>query len=66
VDEVYELRKLLWLNHGHNTSAMLRDGEEMPCFICGLNFKRDSTEHIADRLDMMNYLRWRAPVDIVE
>ena len=41
-----ELRKLLWLNHGH--FKLYGDDGEMQCHECGLDFKRDPVERIVE------------------
>jgi hypothetical protein len=46
VEENIELRKLLWLNHGH--FQLYRDDGEMQCHECGLDFKRDPVERIVE------------------
>lgn len=42
------LRKLLWLNHGHDN--LYGDDGEMQCAECCLDFKRDSVDIIQLRL----------------
>jgi predicted transglutaminase-like cysteine proteinase len=46
MEENMELRKLLWLNHGH--SQLYGDDGEMQCHECGLDFKRDPVARIAE------------------
>jgi hypothetical protein len=49
MEENMELRKLLWLNHGH--SQLYGDDGEMQCHECGLDFKRDPVARIAKMLE---------------
>jgi hypothetical protein len=48
MEENIELRKLLWINHGH--SQLYGDDGEMQCHECGLDFKRDTIKQIAEGL----------------
>ena len=48
-NEELMLRKLLWLNHGCNFTALYGDDGEMQCQKCMLDFKRDSAQKIKDR-----------------
>ena len=50
--EIFELRKLLWIWHGHTTFLYGDDGE-MQCGKCMLDFRRDSIEKIVVRFDKM-------------
>jgi len=49
LEENMTLRKLLWLNHGHEN--LYGDDGEMQCPICMLDFKRDSVAKIEKRFD---------------
>lgn len=40
------LRRLLWLNHGCEFSALYGDDGEMSCNACGIDFKRTTPEEI--------------------
>jgi len=55
MDEIKELRKLLWLYHGHQ--SIYRDDGEMQCGVCMLDFKRHSIELIVKRFDDMAWER---------
>lgn len=44
------LRKLLWLRHGCEVSALYGDDGEMQCSSCGIDFKRTCPEAIYDIL----------------
>jgi hypothetical protein len=45
-----ELRKQLWLRHGHGGSALYGDDGEMQCKVCRLDYKRDPVETIVSML----------------
>ena len=50
-DENYQLRKLLWLNHGCSIRSLYDDDGEMQCNGCLIDFKRDSVEDIERHLN---------------
>jgi len=43
------LRELLWSHHGCPSSSLIRDGEELRCTTCLINFNTGSPEQIRDR-----------------
>ncbi len=49
-NENYELRYLLWLNHGCSMITLYGDDGELQCGKCMLDFKRDSIETIKNKL----------------
>lgn len=55
MDEIKELRKLLWLCHGH--SVLYGDDGEMQCGECMIDFKRHSIEMIVKRFDDLAFIR---------
>lgn len=55
MDENAVLRKLLWLNHGHQ--ELYADDGEMQCPHCLLDFKRDPIERIQKRFGDMAFER---------
>lgn len=48
------LRRLLWLHHGHSGPAIYGDDGEMQCHECPLDFRRDSTRHIEQRISRLD------------
>lgn len=49
-NENYQLRKLLWLNHGCPIRSLYGDDGEMQCNDCLIDFKRDTVEEIERHL----------------
>jgi len=45
-----ELRRELWLNHGHGYEAMYGDDEEMACNACPADFKREPIVQLLARV----------------
>jgi hypothetical protein len=43
------LRKLLWLRHGCDLSALYGDDGELQCHICKIDFLRDAVDYINKR-----------------
>lgn len=54
-NENYQLRKLLWLNHGCPIRSLYGDDGEMQCNSCLIDFKRDSVEDIERHLTSAMY-----------
>lgn len=52
-----ELRKWLWLRHGHD--ALYGDDGEMQCGRCVLDFKRQPVAEIADRFQADSLAKWK-------
>lgn len=56
-EENKRLRKWLWLVHGSPVHSLYGDDGEMQCSDCGLDFKRDSVEHLEEVVRAKNMAR---------
>jgi hypothetical protein len=53
----YELRKLIWLNHGCSVEYLYGDDGELQCHKCRIDFKRDSVFNINQRFSDLMILK---------
>ena len=61
--EELELRRLLWLHHGH--SRLYGDDGEMQCSECPLDFKRDPVERISTVIELRNFAQQYLSKEVV-
>lgn len=60
--QIEQLKRLLWLNHGHNTSFLYGDDGEMQCSQCLYEYgfydwKRTPVEEIVEKIEAANLLK---------
>lgn len=59
-DENLELRRQLWMMHGHTGPALYGDDGKLQCKVCNLDFATDHIERICSVLD---HARLRGPMN---
>lgn len=64
VEEVAEVRKFFWLNHGCSIAALYGDDGEMQCGNCKSDFKRDSIESLVSFMTMRMAKRFEAVEEV--